>query len=117
MHRCVNVSWEPEGQAAWFVRAARELTSGLASMARRRNLSLNARPRLLASGPGRLCQAMAITRAEHNGLDLTCAASPLALADDGFSTRSIEATPRIGIRQAADRLLRFTLRGNSYLSA
>jgi DNA-3-methyladenine glycosylase len=45
------------------------------------------------SGPGRLCQALGITRAAHNGLDVTCADSPLQLLDDGYRPISLVATP------------------------
>ncbi len=116
MHYCLNISCEPEGQAGCVLLRALEPVSGLATMARRRKLPASARPRLLASGPGRLCQAMAITRAAHNGLDLTDPASPLTLADDGLAPPAIAATPRIGIRKAAARPLRFTLRGSLFLS-
>lgn len=116
MHYCLNVSCQPEGKAGCILIRALEPLAGLPTMARRRNLPANARPQLLTSGPGRLCQALAITRAAHNGLDLTHPASPLTLADDAFASRPIDATPRIGIRHAAQRPLRFTLRGNPYLS-
>jgi DNA-3-methyladenine glycosylase len=116
MHYCLNVSCEPEGRAGCILIRALEPVAGLATMARRRSLPTNAAPRLLASGPGRLCQAFAITRAAHNGLDLIQESSALALADDGFPARPICATPRIGIRHAAECPLRFTLRDNPFLS-
>ncbi|MGC8549689.1 MAG: DNA-3-methyladenine glycosylase [Acidobacteriaceae bacterium] len=116
MHYCLNVSCEPEGHAGCVLIRALQPLAGLTTMARRRNLTPSAQPRLLASGPGRLCQALAITRAAHNGLDLTHPDSPLTLADDGFPPHPIDATPRIGIRHAADRPLRFTLRGNPFVS-
>lgn len=116
MYYCLNVSCEPEGSAGCILIRALEPLAGLPTMARRRKLAANANPRMLTSGPGRLCQALAITRAAHNGLDLTHPESPLTLADDGFPSNPIDATPRIGIRHAADRLLRFTLRGNPFLS-
>lgn len=116
MHYCLNVSCQPEGKAGCILIRALEPLAGIPTMIRRRNLPADARPQLLTSGPGRLCQALAITRAAHNGLDLTQAASPLTLADDGFPSRRIDSTPRIGIRHAAERPLRFTLRGNPFLS-
>lgn len=116
MHHCLNVSCEPEGKAGCVLIRALQPIAGLPTMARRRNLAANSRQHFLTSGPGRLCQALAITRAAHNGLDLTHPKSPLTLADDGFPSSPIDATPRIGIRHAADRLLRFTLRGNPFLS-
>lgn len=116
MHYCFNVSCEPDGKAGCVLIRALEPVAGFATMARRRNLPANARARLLASGPGRLCQAMAITRTTHNGTDLTDASSALTLAEDGFAARRIDATPRIGIRHAAERPLRFTLRDSPFLS-
>ena len=116
MYYCLNVSCQPEGKAGSVLIRALEPVAGLTTMARRRKLAPKARPQLLTSGPGRLCQAMAITRATHNGLDLTNAASQLALSDDGFASGKIDTSPRIGIRHAAERPLRFTLRGNPFLS-
>lgn len=116
VHYCLNVSCEPEGKAGCVLIRALEPIAGIPTMARRRKLPANARPHLLASGPGRLCQAMAIIRAAHNGLDLTRSASALTLADDGLTAHRIQTTPRIGIRHAAERPLRFTLRDNPYLS-
>lgn len=116
MHYCLNVSCEPEGQAGCILIRALEPVSGLATMARRRKLAASVNLRLLTSGPGRLCQAMAITRAAHNGIDLIGASSALMLAQDGFSPARIDTTPRIGIRHAVDRPLRFTLQGNRFLS-
>lgn len=76
-------------------------------MARLRGLSSLAKPRLLTSGPGRLCQALAITRATHNGLGATLADSPLQVLDDGYRTGLDSGHPRIGIRKAVDKPLRF----------
>jgi DNA-3-methyladenine glycosylase len=116
MHYCLNVSCEPEGQAGCVLIRALEPVSGLAKMAELRGLSESTSPRLLTSGPGRLCQAMAITRPAINGLDLTDVHSPLHISDDGFRTKDIAVTPRIGIRKAADRPLRFLLAGNPFVS-
>jgi DNA-3-methyladenine glycosylase len=77
----------------------------------------NARLRSIASGPGRLTQAMAITRQAHNGMALTSARSELFLADDGWRPERIAATPRINVTKAADRLLRFLIAGNPFVSA
>jgi 3-methyladenine DNA glycosylase Mpg len=65
--------------------------------------------RALTGGPGRLCQALAITRDAHNGLDLLDARSALQVRDDGFEVRRVLATRRIGIRHAAELPLRFCL--------
>jgi DNA-3-methyladenine glycosylase len=116
MYSCLNVSCEPEGQAGGVLIRALEPLTGLEEMARLRGLPPSANPRLLTSGPGRLCQALAITRATHNGLDVTTAVSELQILDDGFRPGSIVATPRIGITKAADRPHRFVIEGNEFVS-
>lgn len=77
----------------------------------------NTRLRSISSGPGRLTQAMAITRQAHNGMALTSARSELFLADDGWRPERIAVTPRINVTKAADRLLRFLIAGNPFVSA
>jgi DNA-3-methyladenine glycosylase len=116
MYYCLNISCEPEGQPGGLLIRALEPVEGLETMARLRGLAANAKPRLLTSGPGRLCQAMDITRVVHNGLDTTNAASGLHVEDDGFRAERVAATPRIGIRKAAERPLRFILEGNPFVS-
>jgi DNA-3-methyladenine glycosylase len=116
MHQCLNVSCEPDGAAGCVLLRALEPLEGLPAMAANRHLQPEASPRLLASGPGRLCQALAITRSGLNGADMTSAASDLQLRQDGFPPPAILATPRIGITKAADRLLRFHIAGNRFVS-
>ena len=70
----------------------------------------------LTSGPGRLAQALAITRARDNGCDLTSAASRLWIGEDGYRAQAIGMTPRIGITKAADKPLRYILAGNAFVS-
>ncbi len=117
MHYCLNVSCEPEGRAGCVLIRALEPIAGLAEMAALRKLPPNPAPRLLTSGPGRLCQALAITRAEHNGTDLTTPKSSLHIAGDGFLPGAITVTPRIGISKAAAMPLRFLIAGNRFVSA
>src|SRR5215468_1692046 len=66
IHWCLNFVCEPEGIASAVLIRALEPTYGLAAMRRRRGVEDE---RLLCSGPGRLCEALGITRA-HNGLAL-----------------------------------------------
>jgi DNA-3-methyladenine glycosylase len=106
---CMNFSCEIEGRGGGILLRALEPLTGLDRMAHNRGLEPNAAPRLLTSGPGRLCQALALTRPAHNGLDLLDPASPLQVLDDGFRVRHVFATARIGIRHSADLPLRFTL--------
>jgi DNA-3-methyladenine glycosylase len=116
MHYCLNVSCEPDGQAGGVLFRALEPVAGLAEMAKLRGLPGGASPRLLSSGPGRLCQALAITREAINGVDFTSPRSILRIEDDGFVPDSVAVTPRIGIRKASERPLRFFTAGNKFVS-
>jgi DNA-3-methyladenine glycosylase len=69
-------------------------------------------PRLLCSGPGRVCQALGITR-EHDGLPLDRA--PFELRDRREAPTLVTG-PRVGITKAADRPWRYGLAGSRYLS-
>jgi DNA-3-methyladenine glycosylase len=72
--------------------------------------------RALTSGPGRLCEAMKITRAAHNGIDLLDARSALQVRDDGYHAGRVRVTARIGIRHAAELPLRFCLEDHGCVS-
>jgi DNA-3-methyladenine glycosylase len=113
---CANVSCEAEGQGGGILLRALEPLSGMEQMARNRGLKPGAPARMLTSGPGRLCEALGLTRPTHNGLDLLDSASPLQVRDDGFMTTEALVTVRIGITHAADWPLRFTLEGNHCVS-
>jgi len=108
-HFCLNVvAHAAEAAGAVLIRAL-EPRWGLETMrARRGGLS----DRLLTSGPGRLCQALAIDR-RHYGSPFDGSAGLLLQAGE---TAASAASGRIGIRHAADRPLRFTIPGNRYLS-
>ena len=116
MHYCLNVSCEPDGRAGSILIRALEPVAGLDAMAVLRKLPPHPKPQLLTSGPGRLCQALAITRAAHNGLDLTDPDSILRLEDDGHRPGQILITPRIGIRRAADLPARYLIAENPFVS-
>ena len=116
MHSCLNISCEPTGRAGSLLVRALEPLQGLAQMAAWRGLAPHAAPRLLTSGPGRLCQAFGIIRATHNGIDLLNRDSDLQLRDDGYTTPSILTTPRIGITKAVERPLRYVIAGHPCLS-
>ncbi|MDR3725221.1 MAG: DNA-3-methyladenine glycosylase [Terracidiphilus sp.] len=70
----------------------------------------------LTAGPSRLCQALGVTRAGENGLDLRDADSPLRVLDDGWRPEEIAVTARIGIKEAVDWPLRFAVAGNACVS-
>ena len=113
---CMNISCEAEGEAGCVLLRALEPLAGHDRMALHRGLEPGAEPRQLTSGPGRLCQALGLNRLQHNGLDLLSPASPLTVRDDGFAASAARVSARIGIREAADWPLRFTLAGHGCVS-
>ena len=126
-HYCLNVSCEPDGQAGGVLFRALEPLSGVQEMAKGRGLEIHdpKNPGMeipikdlikLTSGPGRLSEAFSITRTRDNGSDLTSPASSLWIGDDGYRTRKIKTTPRIGISKATDAPLRYLIDGNPFVS-
>ncbi len=109
-HYCLNVVTEPEGRAAAVLLRGVEPVAGIHLMAARRG---TAHPRLLASGPGRLTEALGVMR-RHNGWDLT--RPPLFIAAGRPARRRIATSSRIGIRRAVDRPWRFYLKDSAYVS-
>jgi DNA-3-methyladenine glycosylase len=88
---------------------ALEPTHGIGLMRRRRGVE---DPRLLCSGPGRLCQALAVTR-EHDGMRLDRPPFKLVPSDE---PQTVVTGPRIGISKAREVPWRFGLAGSRYLS-
>ena len=74
-------------------------------------------PRDLCRGPARLCEALAIAR-NQDGWNLTLGHNLWIEDDPDFklSPRHIIRSPRIGISTAKERLLRFFVRGNHFVS-
>jgi DNA-3-methyladenine glycosylase len=109
IHWCLNFVCEAGGVASAVLIRALEPTEGLDAMGARRGLD---DPRLLCSGPGRLCQALGIT-GEHDGL-------PLDRPPFQVHARAREAEvltgPRIGITRAVGRPWRYGLAGSKFLS-
>jgi DNA-3-methyladenine glycosylase len=121
-HYCLNVSCMKEGEAGCVLFRALEPLRGLDAMARRREVFVgqlaNERARrMLTSGPGRMCEALGITRARDNGKDLTRAGSDLRIVDDGQEPPRIAIGPRVGIKKAVDEPLRHYVEGNVFVSA
>jgi DNA-3-methyladenine glycosylase len=118
---CANVSCMPDGEAEGVLLRALEPVWGLPAMAEARGLELTeespaSQLRLISSGPGRMSEALDITRARDNGKDLTTQKSDLWFADDGYRPVRVTATPRIGIKKAVEEPLRFVIAGNLYVS-
>jgi DNA-3-methyladenine glycosylase len=109
IHWCLNIVCDEEAVAGAVLLRALEPSSGLDVMRARRGLD---DPRLLCSGPGRLCQALGVTR-EHDGLRVD--RPPFELRE---RRREVEIVtgPRIGITKAADLPWRYGLAGSRFLS-
>lgn len=102
MHSCMNVVTQAKGHASAVLLRALEPVANV---------------ELRTQGPGLLCKAMGIDRAQ-NGLDLT--GTELFIRGDANAPRvAIVKRPRIGVDYAghwARRLLRFYEKGNAYIS-
>jgi DNA-3-methyladenine glycosylase len=116
---CLNVSCQPKGEAGCVLIRALEPLQGLEEMARARGLPTKdgkVANRRLTTGPGRLCQALGITRARDNGKAVTSEHSDLWIVDIRFRPRRILRTPRVGIKKAAVEKLRYIIAENVYVS-
>ena len=102
MHYCFNVVARNSKHRAGavLIRAAKP-ESGVDIMIKNRNYK-----KTISDGPAKLSQALNITKVQY-GADLT-ADSALHIAD-GIRPRKILAGPRIGVRQATDRLWNFSI--------
>jgi DNA-3-methyladenine glycosylase len=107
IHWCMNLVCGDGPGSAVLLRAL-EPTVGLAQMSERRGTN---DPRLLCSGPGRLGQALGVTRAQ-NGLRVD--AAPFELIPG--NPVEVAVGPRIGITKALDVPWRFGERGSRFLS-
>ena len=109
IHWCLNLVCAEEARAEAALVRALEPTSRLETMRERRGLDAE---RALCSGPGKLCQALAITRALDG----------LALDEPPFELLAREAEPplavgrRIGITRAIEQPWRYGLAGSPFLS-
>ncbi|HXV02403.1 MAG TPA: DNA-3-methyladenine glycosylase [Gaiellaceae bacterium] len=109
IHWCLNFVCEPQGVASAVLIRALEPRHGLEEMIRRRGVE---DPRLLASGPGRLCQALGID-AEYDGLPLDH--PPFELLPREVKPE-LAVGSRVGITKAAEQPWRYGLAGSRFLS-
>ena len=108
IHWCLNFVCGARAGSAVLIRALAP-EAGIETMRERRAV---ADLRLLCAGPGRLCEALAVTRA-HDGLALDRAPFELAPARE---VAQIAVGPRIGITRAVEIPWRFGLAGSPFLS-
>jgi DNA-3-methyladenine glycosylase len=109
IHWCLNLVCDDEDVASAVLIRALEPTHGFDAMRARRGLD---DPRLLCSGPGRLCQALGITN-ELDGSPLDRPPFELRERDQPVET---VAVPRIGITRAADLPWRYAESGSRFIS-
>jgi DNA-3-methyladenine glycosylase len=109
IHWCLNLVCAPEGRAEAALVRALEPTRGLDAMRARRGLDAALS---LCSGPGKLCQALGVTRV-HDGLALD--EPPFELTARGAEPK-LAIGSRIGITRAVEEPWRFGLAGSPFLS-
>lgn len=112
LHWCFNVVTGPIGYPAAVLVRALEPLEGVEAMRRRRRNP--ARDRDLASGPGKLAEALAITGDLNRHL---LREAPLRiLAGSPVSDEEVTRGPRIGISSAVDWPLRFYITDSPWIS-
>ena len=112
MYNQFNVVLNEAGTANAALIRSLEPVAGIETMQERRGTDRLAN---LTTGPGKLCQALGISR-EQNGLDLSGNLLWLSPREQDFAW---EATPRIGIDYAeeyVDKPWRFVIKGNPFVS-
>jgi DNA-3-methyladenine glycosylase len=123
-HYCLNVSCLPDGVPGGVLFRALEPVTGVEHMAEARGVDLTSDVdlknvsilRKISSGPGRLSEAMDITRERDNGKNLMSARSDLYIANGGYRVRRITVTPRIGIVKSVAHQLRYFIAGSPFVS-
>jgi len=123
-HYCLNVSCLPEGVAGGVLFRAFEPVAGIEQMAAARGIEVPKQMELwtisalkkISSGPGRMSEALEVTRERDNGKNLVSARADLHIVDDGHPVGRVTVTPRIGITKSADEPLRYFIAGNPFVS-
>ena len=118
MHHCINVVASTIDHPVAVLVRALEPTEGVETMYRHRIKAR--RDRDLCSGPGKLCQALAINRT-HDGTDLVegCTFYIERVRQRVYPNKRIVASPRIGVNYAEEwavKPLRFHVRDHACVS-
>ena len=101
LHSCLNVVTVGAGRPEAVLIRAGVVESGADLVRARRG------PRVgesaLTDGPGKLCQALAITR-DDDGVDLCAPDAALRICDDGLEVRGnqVQRSPRVGVDYAGE---------------
>jgi DNA-3-methyladenine glycosylase len=123
-HYCMNVSCLPDGIPGGVLFRALEPVTGVEQMAKARGIEVENATTLakisflkkISSGPGRLSEALGITRKRDNGKNLASPRSDLRIVDDGYHVRRVIVTSRIGIVKSAEQPLRYFIAGSPFVS-
>jgi DNA-3-methyladenine glycosylase len=123
-HYCLNVSCLPDGVPGGVLFRAMEPVTGIRKMAEARGIYFTKATdrdnisflKKISSGPGRMSEALDVTRERDNGKNLANVHSDLRILDDGYRVRRVVVTPRIGIVKSAEQLLRYYIAGNPFVS-
>lgn len=110
IHWCLNFVCEADGSAGAVLIRALEPLDGVEAMRRRRGVT---ELRQLCSGPGKLGQALGISRDKHNGLPLD--RPPFEMRPRPQPVPIVTGV-RIGITKAADLPWRYGLKDSPFLS-
>jgi DNA-3-methyladenine glycosylase len=112
MHHCANVVTEIDGVAGAVLLRAASVEEGFTTvLSRRAGVAAAA----MLRGPGNLCRGLGITRLD-DGIDLLDPRSRLHIGPRAKHP-PITVSTRVGVRLAADRLLRFTWAGDPAVSS
>ncbi len=112
MHHCANVVTEIDGVAGAVLLRAAAVEEGRSTVAGRRGHVV--RDADLLRGPGNLCRGLGLSRAD-DGIDLLDPGSRVHI-DIRRVNPPIAVSTRVGLRHAADRLLRFSWLGDPAVS-
>jgi DNA-3-methyladenine glycosylase len=122
-HFCLNVSCLPDGVPGCVLFRALEPVAGIEEMGKARGIEVPRDGDLgsndlkkISSGPGRMAEALGITRDRDNAKNMVSATSDLQLVDDGYRVRRVTVTPRVGIVKSAEQPLRYFIAGNAFVS-
>ncbi len=115
IHTCVNVVCAAAGEAAAVLLRAGEPLEGHRQMCRLRGLGDDVDPRALASGPGRLAQALGLVL-EDDGRTLLRGALTLHPPEPNRPPPRVVRGPRVGISKATALPYRFFARGDRFVS-
>jgi len=112
MHYCFNVVTERQNAPGAVLVRALEPLNGIETMRRNRG---NKNLLNLTNGPAKLAEAMNITK-KQNGLDLTRSKELLICEPNVKENFEIVTTKRIGIKVGVDKLWRFCIKDNKFVS-